>query len=391
MITYPRAMDENGDVHSIDSITQENRYDHRFFCLGCGKEMVPVLTKSGREQHFRHKVNEGTCNRETYLHNLGKKTLAKMFETQDQFLVSYYATNECPHKDICQVFNRFHNEKCSGTTLQTVDLKMKYDTFEIEGSWDGFRADVLLTSSKDPDLKPIFLEVAVSHDCTPEKIASGNQIIEIKVEKEEDIERPIVENLGDMVPITDERYYYQYRNYQIYKPVRLFIMFHNFEKTLHMDDLWKLDAFVVFDDGRHAQQEGFLPCSSAGKKYLKHSVFELGLLRENLQGRKPKHDFYNLGLSQALLHDHPMRHCTYCAKYRNCLIPVSVSAVNARTGQPVKVPYNIYNASLRPDQIDRYKKAASCPDWRVNTKKCHEVLFGYGENNVFVWSAAEKQ
>ncbi len=34
MITYPNALDENGDVHEIGSITQENRSEHKFYCLG---------------------------------------------------------------------------------------------------------------------------------------------------------------------------------------------------------------------------------------------------------------------------------------------------------------------------------------------------------------------
>ena len=56
MITYPIAVDENGDVHNIGTITQENRADHKYFCLGCDGEMVPVLCNEDRESHFRHKV-----------------------------------------------------------------------------------------------------------------------------------------------------------------------------------------------------------------------------------------------------------------------------------------------------------------------------------------------
>lgn len=70
MITYPNAVDENGDVHNISSITPENRGEHKYYCLGCDKEMVPVLFKEGqKEDYFRHKIND-LCNPETYLHNL---------------------------------------------------------------------------------------------------------------------------------------------------------------------------------------------------------------------------------------------------------------------------------------------------------------------------------
>ena len=77
MITYPNAVDENGTVHNIGTITDSNRSEHKFYCLGCGKEMVPVLFKQqDRTCHFRHKVNE-SCNQETYLHNLAKTILAR--------------------------------------------------------------------------------------------------------------------------------------------------------------------------------------------------------------------------------------------------------------------------------------------------------------------------
>ena len=94
MITYPNAVDENGDVHNISSITPENRGEHKYYCLGCDKEMVPVLFKEGqKEDHFRHKIND-LCNPETYLHNLAKKHIAKQFETSKKFEVSYYAHNK---------------------------------------------------------------------------------------------------------------------------------------------------------------------------------------------------------------------------------------------------------------------------------------------------------
>ena len=145
MITYPNAEDENGNVHNIDSITKENRYEHRFFCLGCGEEMVPVLFPDGQKtSHFRHKKNDGQCNPETYLHNLTKKAIAKRFTESQKFEISYYTRNRCPNRSTCNIYSKHHERVCSGIYLHTEDLKKHYDTCQMEGVYDGYRADVLL-------------------------------------------------------------------------------------------------------------------------------------------------------------------------------------------------------------------------------------------------------
>jgi len=386
MITYPNAVDENGNVHNIGEITQENRAEHKYYCLGCDKEMVPVLCKD-KTDHFRHKVND-LCNPETYLHNLAKKHLAKQFETQPKFEISYYATNECPHKDSCQLFKQFHWKECSGTTLHTFDLKEKYDTCQIEGVFDGYRADVLLTSSKNPDHPPIFLEVSVSHDCTPEKLESGNRIIEMKIRSEADFKRPIVENKGPMVPVKEEpkrtSYYYGY--YRQSEPEPSFIMFHHFNREFHRDDIKKLDFFALFEDGKMGTQKQFLPCKDAGQKYLKASILELGHLVDRHQGRIAKrYDLFNLGIAECLIRNLPARHCVYCARFRNCRIPMEVERYDYRTRQNVKVQQLVFNRTVKDDKVDKFKLASSCKNWVLNKAQCEYVISSYRDSDIFIW------
>ena len=386
MITYPNAVDEEGNVHNINSITSDNRAAHKYFCLGCDKEMVPVLCKD-KTSHFRHKVND-LCNPETYLHNLAKKYLAKKFETQERFEVSYYVTNECPHRISCQLFKRFHWEECFGTTLRTFDLKEKYDTCQIEGVFNGYRADVLLTSSKDPDLPPIFLEVSVSHDCTPEKLQSGNRIIEMKIRSEADFKRPIVENLGPMVPIKEEsKPHSPYQRYSYHsKPESSFIMFHHFNRLFHNDDLKKLDFFAIFEDGTWDSVEQFLPCKNVGAKYLEPSVFELGLLRGGFRGRKSKNkDLFELGYTQALLHGQAKRHCIYCERYPRCTIPMEVERINRRTGQKEIVEQQVYNRYTSDKQVDKFDLASNCKNWRLNEYLCNREKSYYLDEYVSIW------
>lgn len=387
MITYPNAVDENGNVHNIDEITQKNRASHKYYCLGCSKEMVPVLCKKDRESHFRHKVND-LCNPETYLHNLAKKYLAKQFETQEKFEVSYYATNECPNKDACLLFDRFHWEECSGLKMHTFNLKEEYDTCKIEGVYNGYRADVLLTNSQNKETPPIFLEVSISHNCTPEKLASGNRIIEMKIHSEADFKRPIEENKGPMVPVKEEpepqhpSYHYYYRP----EPEPSFIMFHNFEREFHHDDVKKLDFFALKENGRMICDEQVLPCKYAGSKFLKDSIFEVGLLGGIHWGSTDSRNaIFNFGYAQALLSHQPTRNCHYCSNYPICMIQVEVERINPYTGQKEKFINNIFNRLLSDDKIDKFKQPYKCNNWRLNKQLCHNKIAYCQDKNIFIW------
>lgn len=386
MITYPNAVDENGDVHNIGAITQENRSEHKYFCLGCDKEMVPVLFKEGqKEDHFRHKVND-LCNPETYLHNLAKKHLAKVFETSKKFEVSYYAHNECPHSSSCKLLEKYHFKDCSGVILHTIDLKEKYDTCQIEGVYDGYRADMLLTNSKDDSVRPLFIEVSVSHDCTPEKLASGNQIIEIKVRSEADFKRPIIENKGDLVPPTTNMYSQRYYSgfFRPIEPEQPFIMFHGFDRYLKKSDFRKVDFFSLRTNGRICLQEGFLSCGEMHSFHLKDSVFEITLYRKH-KGYRHRHDFYNLGVAEAMINKMPIRHCVHCVNYGRCTIPMKYEMYNQYTRQMQNVVWHVPIRTVNEERVDKYELADKCPHWKLNEGSCNRIIFEYNQDDIFVW------
>lgn len=291
------------------------------------------------------------------------------------------------------MYKQFQWKECSGTTLHTFDLKEQYDTCQIEGVYNDYRADVLLTSSQNPDTPPVFLEVSVSHDCTPGKLESGLRIIEMKIRSEADFKRPIVENKGPMVPVKEEpkpQYsYYQYSSHP--EPEPSFIMFHNFDRVFHRDDIKKLDFFALFEDGKMGSQKHFLPCKDAGTKYLEASIFELGLLEGGWRGRIDKrNDLLNLGYTQALLHNLPTRNCYYCVNYPRCTVPMEVEQINRRTGQKEKVIQRVYNTRIKSDQINKFELASKCNYWRLNEPLCHQVKSYYQENNIFIWEKSSE-
>lgn len=391
MLTYPNAVDENGIVHNIGTINEKNRSEHKFYCLGCGKEMVPVLFKdNNRTSHFRHKINE-SCNPETYLHNLAKKYLAWQFKTQRKFDVSYYVQNDCPQKGTCRIYGRFRDKECSGTTLRTVNLKEIYDTCEIEGVHNGFRADVLLTNSQNPNTMPLFLEVSVSHDCTPEKLDSGNLIIEIKVKTESDICRPIIENTGPIVPkqmvVSPKSIYrYDYRS----EPVSVFIKFHNFDQVRQLNDVKMLDRFSILNDGRIIVQKQGVRCGDLGLSHLDNSVFELIALQpeeidKQFSRRNSRTNLSEFALYHAVTRGIPIRFCTYCRHYYGkCTINMECEQRNFKTGEVEKVIRPIRNNLIPDEKLDRSKQALHCKYWSYTGPRLRPPR-DYPNGSFFIW------
>lgn len=180
-IRYRSAFDESGNLVDINEVSNEDR-THEYRCISCGKQLVPRLGDI-RRHHFYHK-EDTVCKGETYLHELAKLRLKEKFDKSDHFYISYNAEVGCNqkcHAD-CKV-----NEKI------TEDLKLDYDTATIEKSVNEYesrkkyRADVLLTNSKDESKPPILLEIWVTSECKQEKKESDLRIIEIHIKEENDI------------------------------------------------------------------------------------------------------------------------------------------------------------------------------------------------------------
>lgn len=177
-------IDDNRDhVVSIDEITNQNRKQHKYFCIGCGKELLPrAIDSKCRKPHFYHK-EEVTCSGETYLHKLAKHVLKRKFDEKPTFFVEFIVSIECSNTSC-----KYKNPRCREERVPySIDLKKNYDTCTIETGIKGYVADLLLTNSKNPNVEPTLIEVCVKHPCDEEKRNSGLQIIEIKIWQEQDV------------------------------------------------------------------------------------------------------------------------------------------------------------------------------------------------------------
>lgn len=182
MIKYQYAKDENGKLININSITQLNRYQSKFYCIGCGNELTAKLGNV-KIHHFSHK-SIVSCSGETYLHLLGKKLFYDSYiyclQNKLPFLIEIIENRFCNHFESVLGFKCKQNDSTS-----QFDLTKFFDNILIEKKEGSFIPDLMLTNNLRKE--KIFIEIAVTHFSSDEKINSKNRIIEIQVENEFDL------------------------------------------------------------------------------------------------------------------------------------------------------------------------------------------------------------
>ena len=182
-IKYQYAKDETGNLIDINNLEEKNRNNFKFFCIGCGNELIARIGKI-KIRHFSHKKVE-TCSGETYLHLLGKQLFydnyIECLNTNKPFEIEFY------QKRICNHYEQDLGVKCElERNIERIDLTQYFDKISIEERKDSFIADIMLTSKSGKN--KIFIEIAVTHLSTEKKINSKYRIIEIKIDSEEDFE-----------------------------------------------------------------------------------------------------------------------------------------------------------------------------------------------------------
>ena len=182
-VKYKRVFDNDGNIVDISTVNEANRQSE-YYSIGSHTPMIAALGQTN--QHYFRAKRGCQFNPETELHEYAKRVLKHRFETEDRFPIKYYRKEYCLNEKDCIFYDEL-NKGCGKLDSQLCEYNLKdyYDTATIEGSYDGFVADVLLTSSSH-NRRPVFLEVAVTHPCTEEKIASRHKIIELSVCCEED-------------------------------------------------------------------------------------------------------------------------------------------------------------------------------------------------------------
>lgn len=341
----------NGQIMCIDDVTKEIRQSSTFTCIGCGHEMSAALGDV-REHYYRHKNSE-SCSHETYLHNLAKKRIKELFDSQDSFLIHYKAINSCDLFGACKL------HRCDNSFWQKIDLKDFFDTCELEKVCGNFRPDVLLTHSEFPNRK-LFIEIHVKNPCSLEKIGSGIKIIEIDVFNEDTIIYPFHE---------------QFNN----------VHFYNFKFNRKIVPSSKLDRFslVVNEDGTKEFKIDSVDCFKKDE-HIEDAEFDMII-------RKPNSNINLniLGLAQTMIKGTNVYNCAFCGRYHICVATITKKEIDTQSGEEIQVT-NHYRVTGLSDE-DRWAIAPQCKNYSPNIRGCHDLIIKFGSHNFILWEKNRKQ
>lgn len=172
------ALDPEGNVVDVRKISSRGGM---FFCPHCHDAMIPKMG-SVKAWHFSHKA--ATCSYDAYLHSLAKIRIADWFNRSASVILDMKSSKVCADQGSCAFYDP---SECVRPARISYDLKKYYHGCEIERAHGGFIADILCPHAS----APLFIEIFVTHECSEEKKASGQRIIELAIDSEEAIDRII--------------------------------------------------------------------------------------------------------------------------------------------------------------------------------------------------------
>lgn len=371
MITYQYAANTEGNIVDINDVTIYNREKH-YYCIGCGSEMSAVLGR--REHHFRHKQTH--CSWESYLHKLGKRLLKERFYSRKDFTISYYA------EYVCDKFKqnancRYKEMNCYRRELRTFNLKDFFDTCEEEVTYNGYRADLMLSSKEHPERKPVFIELSVTHDCDANKLASGIRIIELKICEEKDV----------MYPLVEDRAFFNHQLSQQSNHIGSLpsIRFYNFKRRFEAQR--GLSMFWIAKDDRgmlrgHCKNE--LNCHDSSI-HREDSLYELTTLN-NIDKGKLK-SLYLLGIAKSIIAGFDVSVCDMCEKYRRCKLYEDRIEENYKTGEK-RIIRKIYQ-TCKLEGFDKVYKANICEMYLPNWSYIHKIIEHGRALDYWEWAKSE--
>lgn len=370
MIKYRNAVDTKGNIIEIEQVTDEDRHINKYYCIGCGDEMKAALGKK-IIHYFSHK-NYCNCSPESYYHNLAKRILRHKFDSSTQFPVKYYAHNDCPKATQCKLKDRHNWEGCSSVVLRTINLKDFYNTCKEEELYNGFKADLFFTHTEYPDRNPLFLEVAVTHNCTPEKINSKIRIIEIKIQNEDDIHREIIENAGEFINESN----ITISNKKELSPIR----FYNFKRETRDEGRNPLSRLYILQDGAGRcyvdSKSKEIYCSDEISDHKNNSLLEVTISEEAIP-KGFEFDLYDLGMALASEKGLDVKSCTLCNYFNRykSLVRRSILAFKC-----------IENKNSQSPKNQKFHLAWICRFYRYDDNRRKNIIDAFQSIPYDVWA-----
>lgn len=177
---YTYGLDVSGALTHIKNAERGAPYT----CPGCKAELTPVLGKL-KIRHYRH--FKGNCSSETYLHKCAKKAIYHRYNQA--------VKGEAPPVTLkLERLIRCHSVKSEFTGGCEMSVPAHYNLnalfngayLEKKDALTGLIPDVMLVNSNSNHR--VYIEIYVTHPCSPEKIDAGNPIMEFYIQTESDID-----------------------------------------------------------------------------------------------------------------------------------------------------------------------------------------------------------
>lgn len=396
-VEYPEAVTADGNLVSAISIEKGSEVLEgvKFYFPGCegdkDEEMLFVQRKhrNGVTKFFRHRRGYmGDRNEpDRYLHNYAELRIKQRFDdsqSSGEFLVQYYTIERCPESSICKLKE---NLKCKGEpkpVLKTVNLRKLYNKCSIEKGADKYIADLLLTNTQDDSIKPMFIEVFVTHKCTDEKIASGYPIIEIKINQKEDADNDIIENAGEVV---EEYLFMQSENRKALPP----IVFYGFNRDVLFKDYKQYLNYTLTKQ----KNELTADCKAIVCKEMKSFALENRALSLSVPLDELKNiDIYEMGMAKALNMGFQVRDCSLCNHYKQPInyfshpcrlknVTYTYKDVNGKERQ-IQNPY-ICQMPYRCNGFDKAKMATGCQRFSLDRQRIQNLVRTLEKTNKLLW------
>jgi len=400
-VEYPEAVTADGQL--VSAIDIEKGSDAwkgvKFYFPGCEtdeeEEMLFIQRKHKNDvtKFFRHRPGYiGDRNEpDRYLHNYAELRIKQRFDdslASGEFPVQYYVVEKCPHSSSCKLKGEL---KCKGEpkpVLKTVNLRRLYDTCSIEKGEDKYIADLLLTNSQDDSIKPMFLEVFVTHKCTAEKIASGYPIIEIRIIQKEDADNAIIENTGEVV---DEYMFMQSENRKALAP----IYFYGFNRDVPFNDYKQYINYTLIKQ----ENELIADCRAIACKDVESFAPENRALSLSVPLDEMKDiDIYEMGMAKAQNFGLKVRDCSICNQYKQpfrrslyyfsypCMLNNVTYTYKDANGNERQIhnPY-IYQMPYRCNGFDKAKMAAGCNRYSIDRQRISAILQLFEKKPKILW------
>lgn len=290
-IKYQYALDSSGRTINVECLQPSKEVrEATFICLSCENIVIPVLGEK-RRKHFRHKADI-SCSPETYLHKLAKLTFYEVYnsclQNNEPFWIEFEVTQ------ICDYYAKDFLRKCEwGKVISKFDLTQYFKTIRLECREDSFIPDLLLLSNKN---KKLFIEIAVTHQSTHEKINSAYRIIEIAINDEKDIS------------IISDRFLKESQNTAFYNFERKIVDNFCHSSCIHgikpYDKcLLEDDVFIIYKSGK-----SIITRKSIGELEKGNVSYYERVNKTNVRADK----LFKIKVIEAYLNNRPIKNCYLC-------------------------------------------------------------------------------